>query len=307
MENAIFAPLETKFAEGAAAGLFSGYAAVFGNVDSHGDVIAPGAFQESLAEKKAQGRPIPMHVMHRIYGGDGLPVGVWNSVAEDDKGLRVEGKVSGMMTDVGQLLFERVKDGALGGLSIGYKVRRGGVSYGKKPGEPKRTLKALDLGEISLVDDASNALTRVDEVKAFLRAEMKAVGAADGADPESAAGDVAAAIIMLDKMMSNYFCGSTGGKDGALLMDRLRDAYEALTGSRAPDGVDGWTKNISIRDVEKMLRDGGLSHSQARAIAERGAKQTAPRDEVDGQANVAAKAALNDLSTALSGFSLPKF
>ena len=79
-----FAPLELKFVEGQPAGVFSGYGAVFGNQDSHGDVIKPGAFAESLAEKKAAGRQIPMHLMHQVYGGDGVPVGVWNNIAEDD-------------------------------------------------------------------------------------------------------------------------------------------------------------------------------------------------------------------------------
>src|SRR4051794_7976184 len=118
-----YAPLEVKFTDtGAPAGVFSGYGAVFGNVDSHGDVIKPGAFAESIAQSKASGRPVPMHLMHRIFGGDGLPVGVWTNLAEDDHGLKVDGKISGMNTDGGRLLFERVKDGALGGLSIGYKV-----------------------------------------------------------------------------------------------------------------------------------------------------------------------------------------
>ena len=43
------APLQIKFAPGDA-GTISGYASVFGPpADRHGDVIAPGAFAESLA------------------------------------------------------------------------------------------------------------------------------------------------------------------------------------------------------------------------------------------------------------------
>jgi hypothetical protein len=68
------APLEVKFADGAPEGIFSGYGAVFGNIDAHGDVIQPGAFTDSIAERKAQGRAVPMHLMHRVYGGDGFGV-----------------------------------------------------------------------------------------------------------------------------------------------------------------------------------------------------------------------------------------
>lgn len=263
------APLEVKFADGAPEGVFSGYGAVFGNVDAHGDVIQPGAFADSIAERKAQGRAVPMHLMHRVYGGDGLPVGVWTDLSEDSKGLKVTGRISGMNTDAGRLLFERVKDGALGGLSIGYKVRPNGATYGKKAGEPKRSLKALDLKEISLVDDPSNALARVDEMK---RLGLKAVGD-DGefaADVDEAIEAIGAAIIMQDKVMQSYY-GSGSAKDAALLMDRLRDGYEALTGERAPDGLDGWTKSAAtIREIERMLREEfKLSRAEASEIAAR--------------------------------------
>jgi HK97 family phage prohead protease len=273
MNDFFIAPLELKFTDGAPAGEFSGYGAVFGNTDSHGDVIQPGAFADSIAERKAQGRAVPMHLMHRVYGGDGLPVGVWTNLIEDDKGLKVTGKISGMNTDTGRLLYERVKDGALGGLSIGYKVRPNGASYGKKAGEPKRTLKSLDLREISLVDDPSNALSRVDEMKRLGRKALME----DDVDPvdftpdvEEAVEAIAAAIVMQDKVMQGYFGGSSA-KDAALLMDSLRDGYEALTGERAPEGLDGWSKSAAtIREIERMLREEfKLSRAEAAEVAAR--------------------------------------
>jgi HK97 family phage prohead protease len=163
--NTLFAPLELKFASDGALGEFSGYGSVFNVQDSHGDVVKPGAFAASIAERKAAGRSLPMHIMHRVFGGDGVPVGVWKSIEEDAHGLKVHGKISGMNTDGGRLLFERVKDGALGGLSIGYRLRENGAIYGKKASEPKRILTGVHLKEISLVDDPSNPLTRVDGVK----------------------------------------------------------------------------------------------------------------------------------------------
>lgn len=299
------APLELKFAENAAEGVFSGYGAMFGNVDSHGDVILPGAFRESLAERKSQGRGVPMHVMHGVYGGDGVPVGVWTSVEEDDKGLRVEGKLSGMNTDAGRMRYELVKDGALGGLSIGYRVKKNGATYGQKPGEPKRTLKSLHLGEISLVDDPSNAQARVMEMKRLARAELKASVLTDP-DTATAAERLEAALRIHDGFMGSYFYGQSA-KDGALLMDALRDAYQALTGSRAPDGLTGWTKGaLNDREVKAWLREElGLSHSQADAMAARLFSKASPRDEGRDQANTEAKAVLTDLGSALTGFKLP--
>jgi HK97 family phage prohead protease len=304
-DQVFFAPLELKFAEGAPAGEFSGYAAVFGNTDAHGDVILPGAFRDSLAERKAGGRPIPMHVMHRVLGGDGLPVGVWNNVTEDDKGLKVTGKISGMNTDAGRLLYERVKDGALGGLSIGYRLRPNGAVYGKKAGEPKRTLKGLDLHEISLVDDPSNAMSRVEEMKAN---GLGLTGApAHTPDIEAAIEAIAECIAQQDKLMQRYSGDSAKGP--ALLMDGLRNAHEALTGARAPDGLEGWTKTAATqREIERFLREEfHLSRSQASELTTR-RFSAEPRDEgsapvTDGEA----KAALVELGTKLSGFKLPSF
>ncbi len=298
------APLELKFADTQVAGSFSGYAAVFGNIDGHGDVIVPGAFMDSLAEKKAQGRGVPMHVMHGVFGGDGVPVGVWTSVEEDDRGLKVEGRLSGMNTDVGRMRYELIKDGALSGLSIGYRVKKNGVSYGQKPGEPKRTLKALHLGEISLVDDPSNAQARVTEMKRLARAEMKAQALTDP-DISRAVERIESAIRLQDSFLATYFIGPSG-KDGALLMDALRDAYEALTGSRAPDGLTGWTKGAPTeREVKAWLREEfELSHSQADAMAGRLFK-AGPRDEGRDKAVSEDRNALADLGSSLAGFKLP--
>ncbi len=161
------APLEIKLAGSTDAGEFEGYGSFFGNRDSHGDVIVAGAFAGSLEERKAQGRGLPaMHFNHGLpeVGGE-RGVGVWKAMSEDSKGLHVRGRLSGMSTDRGRYLYERVKDGAIAGLSIGYRVAPNGAVFGKGKGEPKRILKALHLFEVSLVDEPSNAMARVDGVK----------------------------------------------------------------------------------------------------------------------------------------------
>lgn len=171
MIHTVTAPLEIKAFGDAASGEFTGYGAVFHTVDGHGDRILPGAFAASLAERKAAGRHVPMHLNHGLPELGGVRgIGVWRAMSEDEHGLRVEGKISGMSTDAGRLLFERVRDGALGGLSIGYKVAGNGATYGRNPGEPRRTIKAATLGEVSLVDDPSNAFARVDSIKSRLAA-----------------------------------------------------------------------------------------------------------------------------------------
>jgi HK97 family phage prohead protease len=162
--------IEVKFAaDGVSeAGVFAGYGAVFGNVDSHGDVIAPGAFSETLKVWSGRGRLPTMKLMHgtalNMFNGDDLPLGVWTKMHEDDKGLYVEGKISAVQSDFGQRIHGLMKDGALGGLSIGYRVKK--AIKGDGVVAPKRTLQEIILGEVSLVDEPSNGLSRVSSVKA---------------------------------------------------------------------------------------------------------------------------------------------
>lgn len=166
MDQYLSCGLELKFADGAAVGAFNGYASVFGIVDGHGDVVAPGAFKNTLAEKRAQGRTIPMYMQHGArLGGDPRPVGVWTSVDEDDRGLKVSGRIVGLDTDQGKYNYALVKDGAVGGISIGYKTVK--ARFGKTAAEPRRTLQEVNLFEISLVDDPANTLARVESIKSL--------------------------------------------------------------------------------------------------------------------------------------------
>lgn len=170
--NRLISPLEFKFADGGQPGTFEGYASLFGTRHASGDTVVPGAFRAGLAERKAAGRlHPPMYANHGWrLGGPPLPIGVWSSVDEDEKGLAVAGRISGMDTEAGRQIYALVKDNALSRLSIGYKIRPGGVKYGKKPEEPKRTLSAIDVFDISLVDDGDDPGAALHSVKSTLSA-----------------------------------------------------------------------------------------------------------------------------------------
>ncbi|BCJ90034.1 peptidase U35 [Terrihabitans soli] len=164
--NHAFVPLEIKLADDTTPGTFEGYGSVFNVEDDSGDLILPGAFKKNLRQKKSEGRTIPMYAMHGFrLGADPLPVGVWKSVEEDQKGLKCVGEIVAMDTEHGKRIYSLVKSGALGALSIGYRVSEGGAVFGSKVGEPRRTLKQVEIVEISLVDDPSNAKARVHSIK----------------------------------------------------------------------------------------------------------------------------------------------
>lgn len=164
-----FSAIEVKFSdEGASTGTFEGYGSVFGNIDSHGDVIQPGAFRETLREWKKLKRLPPMLIQHGGFGMtdlDGLPIGKWESMEEDEKGLRVTGRLINLDTERGKNIYGAMREGVLDGMSIGYRVKE--FVMGTKPGEPRRTLKKVELAELSIVTMPSNGSARVDAVKSI--------------------------------------------------------------------------------------------------------------------------------------------
>jgi HK97 family phage prohead protease len=158
--------LEVKFASDKT-GVFSGYGGVTGNKDGGGDVIAKGAFRDTLREWQDKGKFPPMLLQHGggFLGGamDMLPVGKYTSMEENAKGLKVEGELFALNTERGQYIYEGMKSGTLDGLSIGYRVKE--FVLGTKPTEPRRTIKSLDLVEVSIVTFPMNDKARVSAVK----------------------------------------------------------------------------------------------------------------------------------------------
>lgn len=160
---------ECKLAvDDAAAGRFSGYGAIFGNRDSYDDVIERGAFAKSLEDWKAKGYFPPMLLQHGggLFGGgaeDGLPIGVWDAMDETARGLKVDGELLELETDVSRRVYAGMKKKALNGLSIGYRARK--FTSGTKPGEPRRRLHEVDLVEVSIVTFPANDKARIGTVK----------------------------------------------------------------------------------------------------------------------------------------------
>jgi len=140
---------------------FSGYGAVFGNVDSYGDVIAPGAFAKSLAQHLTEGTEPMMFLNHDAFGS--LPIGRWTDMSEDGYGLKVSGEL--LDTSMGRDTYVALKAGALNGLSIGFRPIA--FDMRSKPEDPRRTLKEVDLVEVSVVTLPANTKARVQAVKSM--------------------------------------------------------------------------------------------------------------------------------------------
>lgn len=158
-------PFEVRWSADQPTRTVEGYGSVFGNVDAYGDVVAPGAFAQTLAEAKSSGVYPAMLSQHGgLAGGDPTPVGVWTSLAEDERGLKVAGQLAD--TPRGQEIYALLKmqpRPALSGLSIGFRALE--WAERSKPDEPRRTLKAVKLYEISFVTFPANDRARVTDVK----------------------------------------------------------------------------------------------------------------------------------------------
>jgi len=134
---------------------FSGYASVFGGVDSYGDTINAGAYKATL-----EGRERPVQLRWNHYGP---VIGKWVEMKEDDHGLLVKGELTPGHTEA-ENAYALLSHGAIDGLSIGYRIPEGGAE--KVDGV--RHLSAIDLVEISVVESPADLAATIGDVKSAL-------------------------------------------------------------------------------------------------------------------------------------------
>lgn len=145
--------LDLKF-DDASKGTFSGYASVFGGVDSYGDTILPGAYKKTI---KNRDRAIQLRWNH--YGP---VIGKWLEISEDSHGLLVKGELTpGHST--AEDAYALLKHGAVSGMSIGYRP----VQI-RELGDGKRELKEIELVEISIVESPADANAKIANVKSAI-------------------------------------------------------------------------------------------------------------------------------------------
>ena len=140
-------------------GSFEGYASVFNGVDSYRDTILPGAFKETISEK----RIIPMFINHDAYS---IPVGQYTNLKEDEKGLLVKAQID-MNHHLGPSLYSALKNKSMDAMSIGFRIRKGGAYEDEETSTRKIT--NIDLKEISVVNFPADKEARVSVVKSEIQ------------------------------------------------------------------------------------------------------------------------------------------
>jgi HK97 family phage prohead protease len=147
--------------DGLAEGQFLGYASVFDNVDSYGDVVRKGAFAETIADWGAKGDSIPL-----LWGHDMQDP--WSNIgsveaSEDDHGLLVKGTFD-LENPKAQQVYRLVKGRRVGDMSFAYDVLDSAA--GEIDGEKVTELRRLKLYEASIVPIGANQETEILAVKA---------------------------------------------------------------------------------------------------------------------------------------------
>jgi HK97 family phage prohead protease len=144
-------PLETK--DVSEDGQIEGLAAAYGNVDHGRDIILPGAFAKTIRGRKT----LPM----LLYHDQRLPVGVWTGFEDTPRGLKMTGRVT-TVTQAGAEALALARDGALSGLSIGYRAVK------ERYTDDARELIEIALIETSLVATPMNERAQITRVKEIL-------------------------------------------------------------------------------------------------------------------------------------------
>jgi len=130
-----------------------GYANVFETYDHHNDLVAHGAFEESLKRHKNNNTMPAMLAEHQF-----AVEGRWTAFKEDQFGLWVEGEI-----DKDDPLCEKVVQRVVKGLSIGFYLQDGFekkiIMNGKNMSI--RYITKVDLVEVSLVASPANVYSTV--------------------------------------------------------------------------------------------------------------------------------------------------
>lgn len=147
-----------------AEGQFRAVVSVFGNKDSYGDVVMPGAFKDTLATWEASGDSIPVYWSHQMSDPD-MNIGYVVSAKETDQGLEVVAQLD--TEDEGspkaKQAYRLLKGRRVTQFSFAYDVEEGG--FVEKDGDSYFELRKMRLYEVGPTPIGANTETELLAVK----------------------------------------------------------------------------------------------------------------------------------------------
>lgn len=225
--------------DGLAEGEFVGYASVFGNKDSYGDVVQKGAFANTLAEWERKGIPIPLLWGHNTADPD-FNLGEIVTAEEDDHGLKVHGRLD-MESPKSAQTYRLLKAGRVNQMSFAYSIVDG--AYVEPISDDGTTswrdayyeLRELELYEVSIVPIGANQETEILAVKSVVGSLASKAGRTLSAKNEDA---IRGAVAQLEE--------ATTALKGVLPSDDSGDEDEEdqeETSGKEPSSTD--TKSVA--------------------------------------------------------------
>lgn len=200
-----FDQAEIKFSSGGKQGVFEGYASVFGVTDSDGDIILPGAFKKAL---ETQSRQVGMFFNHKTWE---IPVGKWQTLEEDNKGLLVRGELTPGLS-VSNDLKAAMEHKTVEGMSVGFSVMKDDFDM-IDTGRAFKNVQALR--EISICTFPANEQATVAAMKSMETIET--IRDAEHWLRDSAGLSKSEAQALIARIKSAVRSDSEGGEISALL------------------------------------------------------------------------------------------
>lgn len=236
--------------DGLADGEFLVYPSTFTREpDSYGDVVAKGAFSDTIAKWKASGLTLPGLYGHRMDDPDYFVAGAID-MGEDEHGWWVKGAFD-LESPKGPQVYRLVKGRRLNQLSFAYDVLDEAsvqVDGGRKANE----LRKLDVFEFSFVPVGANQDTSVVAVKSAVDVIVDGVkaGRVLSAKNEETLRGVVTALDGTVSDLKNVLSQLEAGNDQAKASGSADVKDEGVDGVKS-EGVSG---NPSVNDWDRMIR-----------------------------------------------------
>ena len=213
--------------DGLSDGEFLGYASVFGNKDSYGDVVVKGAFAKTLTGWREKGLPIPILWDHNTSDPD-YNLGAVITAEEDDRGLKIHGRLDLDSPKAAQA-YRLLKAGRVGQMSFAYSVIDG--AYVQTADDSFYELRELDLYEVSIVPIGANQETEILAVKAFAESLRAKAGRVYSAKSEDTLRSVKSALDEASQAIENVL--NAIGDSGEKAQDQT-SGEEPPAGTKSP-------------------------------------------------------------------------
>lgn len=231
--------MKTKAAPAAASmpadGMVEGYAATFDRIpDAYGDVIAQGAFAETVKAWEESGKPIPLLYGHSTDDPQ-YNIGKVVEAREDEKGLFVRAEFDAD-NEKAQYVRKLVQEGRLYQFSFAYEVLDG-ATIQLDDGTEAYELRKMNLFEVSLVQIPANQRAVVTDVKSAPVEQKDAPATADmDADAKSGRRNSKADADEMRRVLG--LCSDIETIIRGLLADEQEDAETDEAKAEEPSGAN---------------------------------------------------------------------